>query len=159
DARIVEKAVDRAIGVECRFDIGPHLGRFGHVGSDEMRLAALLSDDPDGRLAGSTVAVDDDHLGATLGKGERRGAADAVSGTGDQRDLAEKMKTHGFPPLFRHMSKSMGRSFPSPPIRRPAKAGPQACLWQGTGDKRLSPLDSRLRGCQEIRRYPQTCRF
>ena len=78
DAGIVEEAVDRAVGVERRLDIGPHLGRFGDVGGDEACLAALLADDPGGRLAAGAVAVDDDDLGAALGEGERRGAADAV---------------------------------------------------------------------------------
>jgi hypothetical protein len=77
DPGIVEKAIDRAISVECRFDIAPHLGRFGDVG-DKVCRRTLLTDYPSGRLAGGTVPVDDDDLGAALGKGDRRGAADAA---------------------------------------------------------------------------------
>ncbi len=79
DAGVVEEAVDLAVGVERGLDVIRDIGRFGDVGGDERRLAALLPDDPGGRLAARRVAVDDDHLGARLGKGERGGAADAVA--------------------------------------------------------------------------------
>ena len=72
DAGVVEEAVDRAVGVERRLDVVPHLGRFGHVGGDEARLAALLADDPGGRLAGRRVAVDEHDLGAALGESRAR---------------------------------------------------------------------------------------
>jgi hypothetical protein len=94
DPGIVEKAVDGAIGVEGCFDVGLHLGRFGDVGRGEVRRRTLLSDDPGGRLAGRAVAVDNDDLGAALGKGECRGAADAVPRPRDQRDLAGKIQVH-----------------------------------------------------------------
>ena len=68
DAGIVEEAVDRAVGVERRLHIVLHLGRFGDVGGDEARLAALLADDAGGRLAARRIAVDDDDLGAALGE-------------------------------------------------------------------------------------------
>jgi len=98
DAGIVEEAVDRAIGIECGFDISPHLGRFGDVGGNEMRLPALLPDNPGGRLAARRVAIDDDNLGTAPGKGKCRGAADAVSGAGDQGDLAGEIQIHVIPP-------------------------------------------------------------
>ena len=55
---------------------------------------------PGGRLAARRVAVNDDDLGAAFGEGERRGAANAVPGTGDQRDLAGKVQIHRVPPDY-----------------------------------------------------------
>ena len=98
DAGIVEEAVDRAIGIECGFDISPHLGRFGDVGGNELRLPALLPDNPGGRLAARRVAIDDDNLGTAPGKSKCRGAADAVSRAGDQGDLVREIQIHGVPP-------------------------------------------------------------
>src|SRR6516162_1707742 len=59
-----------------------------------MSLAALLTDDPGGRLTAGRIAVHDDDLGAAFGEGECGGTADAVAGTGDQRDLAGKIQIH-----------------------------------------------------------------
>jgi hypothetical protein len=70
------------------------------VGGNKARLAALLPDDPGGRLAGRRIAIDDHNLGAASGKGERGGAANAVTRTGDQRNLAGKVQIHGVPPLI-----------------------------------------------------------
>ena len=100
DAGIVEEAVDLAVGVERRFHIGLHFGGFGDVGLDKPRLAALLADDAGGRLAAVGVAIDDDDLGAALRKGERRGAADAVAGASDQRDLIGEIEIHRALPYF-----------------------------------------------------------
>ena len=66
DAGVVEEAVDAAVGVERRLDVVLHVGRFGDVGGDETRLAALLPDDAGGRSPAGAVAVDDDDLGAAL---------------------------------------------------------------------------------------------
>src|SRR6516162_3031606 len=49
-----------------------------------------------------------------------------------------------------------------PPRRRivaPAKAGAQACPWQGTGGKRLKSLDSRLCGNDGVSPRPFLHRF
>src|SRR5215472_14444794 len=59
-----------------------------------MSLAALLTDDPGGRLTAGRIAVHDDDLGAAFGEGECGGTADAVAGAGDQRDLAGKIQIH-----------------------------------------------------------------
>ena len=85
DPGIIEKAVDRAIGVERSLHVGPHIGGFGDVGRDEMRFTALLPDDPGGRRTARRVAIDDNDFGAAFGESKRRGAADAVPGTSDQR--------------------------------------------------------------------------
>jgi len=50
------------------------------------------------RLGARRVPVDDDDLGAALGKSDRGGAADAVAGAGDQRDLAGEIQIHGVLP-------------------------------------------------------------
>jgi hypothetical protein len=78
DPGIVEKGVDGTIGVERAFDIGPHLGRFGDVGGNKARLAALLPDDPGGGLAAGRIVIDDDDLGAALGEADS--AADPAAG-------------------------------------------------------------------------------
>src|SRR4029077_3920312 len=69
DTGIVEKAVDGAISGEGGFDIALHLGRFRHVGGDEVCRRTLLTDDAGGRFAGGTVPGDDNDLGAPRGEG------------------------------------------------------------------------------------------
>src|SRR5439155_24686864 len=100
DAGIVKEAVDLPIGVEGGLHIGLNVGGFGDIGSDDPRFAALLSDDAGGRLGAGGVAVDDDDLGAALGESHRGGAADAVAGAGDQRDLAGEIQFHRVLPYF-----------------------------------------------------------
>src|SRR5271163_3025000 len=99
---LLKKQSIRAVGVERRLHIILHFGRFGHIGRDEPRLAALLTDDPGGRLPSRRVAVDENDFGAALGKTERGGAADPVGAAGDQRDLAGKVQIHGVPPSISH---------------------------------------------------------
>ena len=93
DARIVVEAIDRAVGVERRLHIGLHVGGFRHIGGDEQRLAALLTDDARGAFAAGGVAIHHDDLGAIARKAERGGTTDAITGAGDQRDLA--LEVHG----------------------------------------------------------------
>src|SRR5208282_5829888 len=112
---VVEEAVDRAIGVERGPDIGLHLGRFGDVGGDKARLSALLANNPGGRLAGRAIAIDDHYFGAAVGETECGGAADAVPGAGDQRDLAGKVQIHGVPPNVSFGARSCASS---PRVRR-----------------------------------------
>ena len=107
DAGIVEEAVDRAIGVECCLHIGPHIGRFGDVRGDEMRLAALLPDDTGGSLAAGRIAINDNDFGAAFGESKRRGAADAVPGTSDQR--ATLPIKSGFLAFLRSICHSRGK--------------------------------------------------
>ena len=119
DAGIVEEAVDRAVGVERRLHIVLHLGRFGDVGGDEARLAALLADDAGGRLAAAASRSTTTTLAPRFGEGQRRGPADAVARAGDQRDLAGEVQIHGVPPIdivvprapgsSRHAGSSVGR--------------------------------------------------
>jgi hypothetical protein len=59
-------------------------------------FAALLPDGCRRALCRFPVAVYDDDLGATPGKCQCGGPADAVAGPGDQRDLA--VEIHGVPP-------------------------------------------------------------
>src|SRR5262249_32567200 len=94
DARIVEEAVDLAVGIKRFLDVVRDIGRFSDVRLHEARLAALLLDDAGRRLAARCVAVDDDYLGARFRESERGGAADAVARAGDQRDLAGKIEIH-----------------------------------------------------------------
>jgi len=75
DAGIVEKAIDRAIGVECGFDIGLNLGPIWSHRGNKARRAALLPDDTGGRFASCRVAVDDHDLGRARGKASAGGAA------------------------------------------------------------------------------------
>ena len=65
---LLKKQSMRAVGVERRLHVGLHIGGFGDVGSDELRLAALLRMMPAVRFAAGGVAIDDDHLGAALGE-------------------------------------------------------------------------------------------
>ncbi len=94
DAGVVEKAVDRPVGVERRPHISPDLSRFGHVGGNKPGLAALLANDRGGGFATLGVTVDNHEPGAASGKADRGGSTDAVAAAGDERDLAGEIEVH-----------------------------------------------------------------
>ena len=72
DAGIVVEAVDRPVGIERSLHIGLNIGRTGHVGGDEQRLAALLADDAGGAFATGRITVHHNDLGTVARKAQRR---------------------------------------------------------------------------------------
>jgi hypothetical protein len=87
DARVVEEHVEfaeRALGL---VDHVRAVGVLGDIGPDELRAAACFLHALHGVVAGRLARVDDDDARAFGGEQERRLAADAAAGTGDQRDF------------------------------------------------------------------------
>ncbi len=81
-------AVEAAVSCPRLRDRRLDVGRLRHVGAHEHRLAAVAADQLDGLLAAVVGDVGDDDPGAGRGEGQRRRAAHAAGGAGDQRDLA-----------------------------------------------------------------------
>jgi hypothetical protein len=108
DARVVDDDVELAERVDRLLDELAGLLEVGDVGVVGNGRATGLLDQRDrvvGGPAGALTAyraaqVVDDHLGALAGQLHCVSTADAVSGTGDDRDLAVE-QTHPYNPLSR----------------------------------------------------------
>ena len=116
DAGVVVEAVDRSVRIERCLHIGLHIGGFGHVGSDEQRLAALLADDAGGAFAAGRITIHHHDPGSVAREADSGGASDAIAGAGDQRDLA--LEVHGFLRCLRFLDPSTGG------VRRGTRAAP-----------------------------------
>ena len=80
-------AVEPPVGLDTAGDERLDLGRTGHVGSHEARLAPGLGNQPHGLLAGLGRHIGHHNLRPFAGKGQGRRPADARPPAGDQRNL------------------------------------------------------------------------
>jgi hypothetical protein len=94
DPGIIEKAVDRTVGVKRRSYVVLDLDRFGDVSRDKAGVPALLPDDAGRGFAARRIAIDSDDFCPALREGEGGCATDPVCGTGDQRHFAGEIEIH-----------------------------------------------------------------
>ncbi|MNM51504.1 hypothetical protein D3C81_625650 [compost metagenome] len=94
DTGVVVGIIEPPVGGDDLLVQLAHIGLAGHVAGDEQRLAAGVTNQPDGGLAADRIEIGHHHLQALTGKGQRRRPADTGRATGDQGYLAGKGHAH-----------------------------------------------------------------